>query len=226
MYALEENGRTRLNISWKGSWKNLSVRLDDDLIGTLPTREELMAGREFALPDGSSLQLLLLKSHMTTDLKILRDGRPIPGSTRTLTSKFREAYGIVFVIAGLNLLLGIAAMLFPVEFLRQIAGPPSIIFGMIYFVLGLFVRRRSMIALLIAILLFTVLTILGVVGYFVNGASSGSVGLIVRFYLIWLMIQGIGAIKLLESEERANQQQGAPNKENVAATQGPANRVG
>jgi hypothetical protein len=75
-----------------------------------------------------------------------------------------------------------------------------------------------MIALLIAILLFTVLTILGVVGYFVNGASSGSVGLIVRFYLIWLMIQGIGAIKLLESEEQANQQQGAPNKENVAAT--------
>jgi hypothetical protein len=218
MYALEENGRRRLNISWKGPWKNLSVRLDDDLIGTVPTREELMAGREFALPDGSKLQLQLLSSHLTTDLKILRDGRPIPGSTRMLTSKFREAYGIVFVIAGLNLVLGIAAMLLPIEFLRQIAGLPSIVFGLIYFVLGLFARRRSIIALLIAILLFTALTILGVVGFFVNGASSGSVGLIVRFYLIWLMIQGIGAIKLLESEEQANQQQGAPNKENVAAT--------
>jgi hypothetical protein len=205
MYALEENGHRRLKISWKGSWKNLSVRLDDDLIGTVSTRKDLMAGQEFVLPDGSRLQLQLLSSHLTTDLKILRDGRPIPGSTRMLTSRFQEAYGIVFLIAGLNLLLGIAAMLFPIEFLRQIAGLPSIIFGLIYFVLGLFARRRSITALLMAIILFTVLTILGVVGFFVNGANSGSVGLIVRLYLIWLMIQGIGAIELLESEEQSIQ---------------------
>ena len=54
-YALESGGDKRLEVSWKGFWKNLTVKLDGNVIGTVAGQKELKAGQGFELPDGSVL---------------------------------------------------------------------------------------------------------------------------------------------------------------------------
>jgi hypothetical protein len=56
-YALEPNGPQRLEISWQRSYKNLSILLDGHLIGVFNSKKELESGRDFCLPDGSTLGL-------------------------------------------------------------------------------------------------------------------------------------------------------------------------
>jgi len=54
-FAFERDGPKRLEVSWKGRWKNVTVQLDGAPIGTVPGQKELSAGQEFQLPDGSTL---------------------------------------------------------------------------------------------------------------------------------------------------------------------------
>lgn len=197
-YALEKDGPKRLEISWKGLWKNLTIRLDGNTVGTIPGQKELSAGQEFHLPDGSTLkvQLVTVKKFSAAELQVLRNGQPLPGSASNPETKIKGAYGVVFFIAGLNIVLGIA-VLFQIEFLQQIGiGFYPIIYGLVFLVLGFFVKRNSMVALIIAIAIFALDSILS----FVYAASQGSplLAAFARFFLIIPMIQGIGAIKAIK----------------------------
>ena len=89
-YALKEGGPKRLQISWEGFWKNAIVQLDDEIIGTLATRKQLSAGHEFLLPDGSSLNLQLVRTLTAYELHVLRDGQPLPGSASAPESRVRS----------------------------------------------------------------------------------------------------------------------------------------
>ena len=53
--ALEQSGPTRLEVSWKHIWKNLTVRFDGNEIGSIAGQKELKAGQEFSVGDDSTL---------------------------------------------------------------------------------------------------------------------------------------------------------------------------
>ena len=196
-YALEPGGPKRLEISWKGMYKNFTVKLDEEVVGELSGQKELKAGRQFALPDGSSLSVQLVQKFSNVELQVLRNGQPLPGSASDPESRFKGAYGIVFFVAGLNLFLGLLAWLFQVEFLLDIGiGFYSIIFGLVFLVLGFFVKRRSAVALILAIVIFVLDALLGLLA---GGASYVS-GLVVRAILIIPMVQGVGAIRALKQQ--------------------------
>ncbi len=113
--------------------------------------------------------------------------------------QLKTAYGAIFFIAGLSIVVGTVVELFRVEFLLQ-RGMDffSILYGVLFLVLGFYVKLRSTISLGVAVVLYALDGILAVI---VFGLTS-SIGTIMwRIFLLPLMIKGFGAISSLKQEE-------------------------
>lgn len=202
-YALEPNGPKRLILSWNMFWKNLVVSYDGVVLGSVPSKKELTSGQSFALPDGSAVQVQLVSGFGSTELRLTRNGQPLPGSAADPISRLNTAVGTVFFIAGLNIILGLVAEVFQVSLLQQLGlGISSIIFGLIFLVLGWFVKRHSLIALFLAIGLFIVDGLLGFVLAAAAGGNPGNAGLVMRVFLIIGMLQGVPALRQLKRSKQ------------------------
>jgi len=201
-FALEEGGEKRLEVSWKGVYKDVTISLDGSSVGVIPDQKALSAGQEFRLLDGSTLKVQLVSKLMATELQVLRNGQPLPGSSSDPQARLKNAYYMGSFVARLNLVLGFVSFLFNVEFLQQIGiGLGSVIFGLVFLALGFFVQRKSIVALILAIVIFALDGILGIVFAAFQGSNPGSGGLIARIFLIIPMVQGVGAIKALKAKD-------------------------
>ena len=121
------------------------------------------------------------------------------GSAADPETRFKTAYGIVFFIAGLNLVLGLVAVIFDVQFLLAMGiGTFSIFFGLLFLVLGFFVRRMSAAALVIAIAVFALDGVLGIISAVSSGFDPSIGGLALRVVLLIPMFQGVAAIRDLK----------------------------
>ena len=185
-YPLIQGGEKRLTISWKSFWKDFTIELDGSKIGTIPGQKELFQGKTFNLPDGSILEIKLVRTWSSTTLQILRNGEPLPGSGSDPGTKLKQSYGLLYFIGGFNLVLGIIAVLFQIEFLINLGmGIYSVVVGSIYLLLAYLVQRKSKIALGIAIGLYGLETILSLI----SGVTSG---VIVRvFFIVFLHVAWI-----------------------------------
>ncbi len=200
-FALEAGEEKRLEISWKGLWKEVTISLDGNSIGVIPDQKALSAGQEFPLLDGSTIKVQLVKKFTSTELQVLRDGQPLPGSSSDPQIQFKNAYQMVYFVAGLNLILGVISFLFNLEFLQQLGiGFGSIIFGLVFLMLGLFVQRKSTIALILAIGIFALDGIAGLFLAASQGYNPGIGGIFVRIILLVPMFQGVGAIRALNTK--------------------------
>lgn len=200
-FALEAGGTKRLEISWKGLWKDVTISMDGTPIGVIPNQKALSAGQEFRAPDGSTIKAQLVNKMMSTELQVLRNGQPLPGSASDPETRWKAAYGIVYFVAGLNMILGFVSYFLNVEFLQQIGiGFGSILFGLVFLLLGFFVQRKSNLALILAIIIFALDGLLGIVLAAAQGYTPGVGGIIARIILLVPMVQGVGAIKTLKSQ--------------------------
>ncbi len=198
-FALEAGEKKRLDIVWIGTWKNVTIILDGNTVGTIPDQKTLFAGKEFSLPDGSRLRLELVKKLMSTDLHVLRTGLPVPGSASDPQISLTSAYALVYLIGGISLILGAVSFLFNVEFLQQIGiGLSSFLLGLVFLVLAFFIQRKSMVALVLAIAIFTLDSIAGIVLSVMQGYEPSIGGIILRIFLLIPMIQAIGALRAIK----------------------------
>ncbi|MFH1372114.1 MAG: hypothetical protein ABII09_12630 [Planctomycetota bacterium] len=198
-YALEKGGPKRLEVSYKGNWKDFTIRLDGNVIGTVAGFEELKAGQEFILEDGSILKV----KFKFPCLRLFRNGRPL--LSYDPAQQLSYVYKIIFFFGVANLALGLSGIL-----LRTNLGnlPPagllSISVGCLFLLLGFFVMRRSLIALTIAagiLVLDMVLTI-----FFPPNFPRFVliIGVIFRALVLLVMIVGFGAIKALKQGQPQN----------------------
>lgn len=198
-WLLEPGGPKRLEIQWKGQYKDTTITLDGVLLGTVLNQQLLKAGQEFQLGDGSLLKLQLVSNLAGTILRVTRNGIPLPWSALNPETKVNTAAGIIFFVAGLNLVLGVIGLLTQSEFLATLGiGWYSIIFGAFFLVMGLLVKNRSMVALILSIVVFSLDALLGVIGSVAMGGSAAVGGFVFRVFLIIPMVQGVGAITALK----------------------------
>lgn len=191
-FALEKGGPKNLEFSWKGMWKNFEITLDGQVIGGFENQKALKEGQVFTLPDGSSLEIKLNQSLMGTQLNVLRNGVPLPGTAGDPEQKLKGAYGLLYFIAGLNLLLGVLSLMIQSEFLQQIAGGwYSVIYGLAFLTLAFFVKKQSQIALGISIVMY------GLDSVFIVMNSDVSYNFFIRLLFLYFLWQGFGAIKEL-----------------------------
>jgi hypothetical protein len=202
--ALEAGGAKRLEISWGMNFKNVSVKLDGREVGTIPDQKALKEGRTFTLDDGSRLQVQLVRSAMSQDLQVLRNGKPLPGSASDPEKKLSTAYGVIFFVGGLSLVIGLLAEIANIDFLRTLgAGWFSVVVGAIFIGLGFLVKQRMLIALYAAIVLYALDAVLLVVAAVsVPGGRPPVSGIVLHVIFLIFMFQGISALQELNRQAK------------------------
>jgi hypothetical protein len=223
-FPLEKDGPARLEIEWQGNYKDIEVRLDGVLLGAFKDGKELKAGRTFRVEDGSRLEVALKTPPLglVPELSLTRDGAPLPGSAADPAQRVQVAASMVFFIAGLNAVLGLVAAAFNVQFLQSIGlGLGSIVVGAIYGVLGYFVKRRSMVALGLAVGLF-VLDGVAMLAFAPPGQTPPVGGIVARFFLLVPMAMGFPALRALRAEEERARRAPRPRPAARPAAAGPS----
>jgi hypothetical protein len=210
----------RLEITWSSNFKNTIVRFDGKPIGSVPTRQELEAGKSFPLGGGSEVKVQLRKTWIGYRIKVESDGRPLPESPSRASLILRGASNVIFFIAGLNLLFGVfvITVLAPTGSQSQSAGSldlglGGLFGGLLYLVLGFFTRRGSKVALLIAGAVYALNFVLNLVLSVTSpsnpslGSGIGLGGILIGIWLLREVRQGVRAIDAIRAEEKTIQQQ-------------------
>jgi hypothetical protein len=198
-YSLEPGGAGRVEIEWRGIWKDVRVRLDGHELGVFANKTELEAGREFALPTGGVLGVQLVRRFAAVELRVLRDGVPLPGSATDPRERVKQAAYVLYFIAALNVALGALAELAGVDFLRSIGlGWASVAEGAIYAVLGWRTWKSSSIALGLGIALYALDTLVLLYDSLHATAGVAPGGLIARLYFFVPLVNGFQALRELD----------------------------
>ena len=204
-YILDPENPKRLEIISSAFWRSTAIRLDGQEIGTVASKRELVQGQDLKLPDGSKLKVRLIQSLMGSELHILRDGKPIPGSASHPETLIRSAYWALFLLSTISVLFGVVARMLHVDMLGEMGiSDYSIGIGIILFGLAFLVRRHSLLALYAGIGLFAADTILGLVLASASGGAPNTFNLIFRGLLFFPLVQGVGALRSLKESERAS----------------------
>jgi hypothetical protein len=204
-FALEPGGPKRLEVKWGMFWRNFTVTLDGQQVGTVDGgQKELKQGVEFRLPDGSGLHIQLVSGAMSVELQVMRDGKALPGSASDPAQRVQNAAYMLYFFAGLNTLLGVVAMLIDNEVLDRLGmGIGSIIFGAIVATLGFFTSRRSRVAPMLAIVLYVADTLYTFAAAVEAGGRSPGAGIIIRIWIIWTLWKAFQAAGELAREEQS-----------------------
>lgn len=205
-FALEKNGPQRLVVRWRGIWKNVEVLLDGEVLGEpIPDFKSLRVGRLYTMPDGRQLFVQFENKFAGGGLAVTVDGRPLPGANNDPRTAIRTAAIILWVVAGLNLVLGL--VITGVAHERGFAMALPVIVAAVLGGLGFAVwRYHSRVALLVAIILEAA----DAVATFALMGAAGrvpSTGIFFRVFIIIALVRAYRAVseaKRLEREELAD----------------------
>ncbi len=200
-YAFEAGGEERLTLSWNSDWRDFTVSLDGNPVGVVPNQKALRNGYEMSLPDGSTLKIKLVIIYLEEKLQILRNGQPLPDSESDPNYRLRRACRAIYLIAAYVGLMGVVTFSSFPEFARNFNSARIIFFSFAFLVLGFFTQRKSVIALILAIIL--------VMGYIVVthsfvvflGYQEGVGPYATVFLFLFVMLPGVKAIRELKQKE-------------------------
>jgi hypothetical protein len=205
-YTLDPDNPKRLQISNNTFWRGATVYLDGQEIGTAASKQELLKGAEFKLPDGSILKVRLTQSLLGSELHIFRNGQPIPGSASHPETTVRTAYWALYLIGALDIVFGVIARVLHVNMLGSMGiADHSIGLGLLFILLGFLVRRHSLLALYAGIALFAADTVLGLVLTARTGGTPDMFNIIFRGLLFIPLVQGVGALRTLQAQRTPGQ---------------------
>lgn len=191
-FPLEDGGQERLEISWRGAYKDFVVELDGQKVNPEPfTKKDIEAGQRLTLPDQSSLYIHHKRGMFGSELQLSRDGAPLPGSADHPAKRAKSAATILWLVAGLTL-IAFAVVYFGDDFLDWIALGSVIV----YAALGMLVFRGSLVALWIGLVLYGLDTAVWVVASLASG-SLPFVFIIVRIGLIVGLARALPALREL-----------------------------
>ena len=201
-YAFETGGPKRLVMDWKYGYKDTTIYVDGELVGKIPGQRELQDGQEFILPDGSKLEIQLVRAFLSSDLSVERNGEPLPGSATDPLSQVRLSYQLILFMAIINLALGLVTELFQIPSLIGLGvGWYNIAFGIVFIGLGLWVRSLSLLGLWISVGLLAVDAAISVIT--VATATGGQpfyTGLLIRVLILIYVWRGIAGLKRLKTK--------------------------
>jgi hypothetical protein len=210
LYPFEPGGEKHVEINVKGiKWDKISIWFEGKQV-CIYSSKELHAGQTLQIPDGSRLDLLLSKNKFQPErLKISRNGQPIH---RIVTDGMRQviidyASNAIYFIGISTMGLGIVSLFVRIKILEPLTfGWPYIIFGLVFIVLGFFTRRRSMLALMVAIVIYALDGLAGIV-IIISALSTGSYFLIgnplMHITLLGIMIQAIDGINATRQKPKS-----------------------
>ncbi len=200
-YYLDSNKTEPLTIEWKGIYKDFKVSLKDSEVLHFENKKALENGAEYRIDENRLLTVRLTKKKYTgfENLEILVNNEPVKGSPTDPFEIVKGVCELLFVIAALNVILGLIAELFSIELLLNYGlGFGTVIAGLIYTILGFLIKlKNSLIALVLSIFLLAADAILS----FASMASGSATGFTFKLIFILLLWRGIRAIREIKKRE-------------------------
>jgi len=212
-FKLDKDGPKRVGLTWKGIYKQAVVTFDGEPLGPPIADLRKDAGpHSYTLPDG--LGTLTVGYHKKQGLmdqprvELSHDGRPLPGTGGDPRTAITLGAGVMWFIAGLNILLGSLGAAGVDFFVRMGVDWPSILVGVVFGVLAFLVqKKRSRVALLVGIILFAGDAILTLaLSMDIAHGRVPTTGIVLRVLLLMPMIQAysaIGRADKLDAEDKA-----------------------
>lgn len=200
-FAVEKGCDKRLEVSWKGMWKDVTVNLDGNTIGQFMDKNELKTGKDFSSPAGT-INVQLAKVGFTPVLQVKLNGEHLEGSQASPEGMLNTAVGILYFLGGFNVLLGVIAEIMRTDFLLSLTGGIfGALFGAVYLVCAYFAKKRSAVALGIGLALLTIDTLL--IFYYAAeaGGDAPTGGIVIRVFFIIGIWGGFKGIKELKKKE-------------------------
>lgn len=154
IYFLNTEKKEKLDLYWKGSFKDFTVKLDNNELGVIKTRKELKEGREFITGHNKKLEIrLFMQFGIFPVIEILFNDNPVPGTMTDPKKQLNDIFYFVLVIAVLYILSGLAGLIFDIEaFSDHGIGLNSIIYGALFIMMGLIINKRHSMFALIAVI--------------------------------------------------------------------------
>ena len=184
-FALTEGGPRSLELAWKGRrFNDLVVSFDGAQLNDRPfSQDEVEQGRSVDLPDGSRLFVTRERNALAVE----HNGKPVPGSATHPQTGANSAAGVLWFVAGLTLIIEVIFFADTGELTVYGTGA-AVLFG----VLGVLVRRGSLVALWVGIVVYSVdalLSLLGGIGF----------NVVVKALLIVALVRAVPAVRELSA---------------------------
>ncbi len=194
-FAFEPGGEKRLVIEWKGMFKDLTIKVDGVQVGLIPDQKALVTGKEIRIKDGSKISVQLVSSISGSELQVLRNGKPLPGSESSPEARIRTAAYVLYFLAALGVVAGLVSLFYESRILGILGvGWYNILFGAVYLILGLLVSRNSIGALVLAVVVFSGDALSSILLGAAKGYEPSVYGLLMRVFFLIPLVQGIRAI--------------------------------
>ncbi len=208
VFLIQMYGPKQLMISWRLGWKDVKVKVGEELIGIIEKRKDLTKGKTFTLRDGSTLKIFLDQTLSSAGLAVLHNGKPLHGSAADPVTRYQAAYGALYLVGAINVIGGSLAYFLNLDFLQSFGfSYISIISGAGLFLLGYFVKRGSKTALLTGIALYFVdgigASLISYMGY----QKINLLSILTHLVFLILMFQGISGIKEITGNANSEKEQ-------------------
>ncbi len=199
LYTLDTQGKQILEVSWKGKYKNLELKLNNTSIGIVESKKELIPGKKFEINPNMVLSVRMVQElYLFKELEILLNGLPVEGSMTHPVKRINDVFYILIFIVSINVIAGLISVLGDVPFLERVGvGFWNILYGGIFFLLGMMVKDRksmfAMISVIVLIMLDIVSSFLFLKEYPNPANPSGPV--FFKIIILLFLLRGIRAIK-------------------------------
>jgi hypothetical protein len=154
IYFINTEKKEKLELCWKGSFQNFTLKLDNNELGVIKTRKELKEGREFVIGYNKKLEIrLVMQLGIFPCIEILFNDKPVPGTMTDPKKQLSNIFYFMLFIAILYIISGLAGLISDIQaFSDHGIGLNSIIYGVLFIMMGLVINKRHSMFALIAVI--------------------------------------------------------------------------
>ena len=186
-------------------YKDVAISLDGNFLGSIANGREIRDGKEFTLPlDGNPvLKVKVNYSFLNYSWALALDGQAMPNPIAYPLDRLKGISYLLLAIAVWNISIGLISYILAkmnIHYLENLDfGLNSVIWGILYAILSIFVRRKSSIALGIALALYILETVEVIYNEIISQCILYLItALIFRLCIILLLTYGFKAIRELK----------------------------
>jgi hypothetical protein len=211
IYFLNTEKKEKLDLYWKGFYKDFTVKLDNNELGVIKTRKELKEGREFISGHNKKLEIrLVMQLGIIPVLEILFNDNPVPGTMTDPKRQLNNIFYFILTIAALYIISGLTGLISNIEaFSDHGIGINSIIYGLLFIMMGLIINKRQSMFALIAVISLIGLDIIFVLiriaeyGVKSNPWPTLAIKMLIMLYLCkgFSALMRLRQLKLMEMEK-------------------------
>jgi hypothetical protein len=204
-YYLDTDRKEKIDLYWGNSFKNLTVKLDNKELGIFRDKNELKKGRSFNMGYNKKLDIkLVMQMGIIPYIEILFNDKPVPGSMTDPARQLTDLFYSILYIAIFFILAGLTGFILNIDaFEDNGIGLNSIIYGTLFIMMALILKKRESLFALLAVISLIALDIVFILFHIAEygiKVSNPWPTIIIRLLIILYLCKGFTIISKLKQQ--------------------------